>query len=150
LRASLRAKEAAVASALAGVRGTPRVFLSLQGSGLWTFGKPSYFNDLLRRAKASSITGSIDKAWFEYGREALLRDDPDVIIILAQSEDDFRSAVRWYKAQSGLGRLRALREGRILFLDQNAASRFGPRLYDALAELARILHPEAFPPPAGR
>ena len=27
-------------------------------------------------------------------------------------------------------------------LDENAASRFGPRLYDALAELARLLHPD--------
>lgn len=150
LTASLRAKEAAVASALAGVRGTPRVFLSLQGSGLWTFGKPSYFNDLLRRAKAASVTGAVDKAWFEYGREALLRDDPDAIIILAQSEKEFQAAVRWYKAQSGLAGLRALREGRILFLDQNAASRFGPRLYDTLVDLARILHPEAFSPPPGR
>ncbi len=150
LTAALRAKEGAVTSALASVRETPRVFLSLQGSGLWTFGKPSYFNDLLRRAKAVSITGSIDKAWFEYGREALLRDDPDAIVILAQSEDDFRAAVRWYKAQSGLGRLRALRESRFLFLDQNAASRFGPRLYDTVADLARILHPEAFPALSGR
>lgn len=150
LTASLRAKEAAVASALAGVGGTPRVFLSLQGSGLWTFGKPSYFNDLLRRAKADSVTGAVDKAWFEYGREALLRDDPDAIIILAQSEKEFQAAVRWYRAQSGLASLRALREGRILFLDQNSASRFGPRLYDTLADLARILHPEAFPPPIGR
>jgi iron complex transport system substrate-binding protein len=148
--AGLAAKEKAVAAALTGVRTTPRVFLSLQGSGLWTFGRSSYFNDLLRRAKAASITGAVDKAWFEYGREALLRDDPDAIIILARSEEEFRSAVRWYRSQSGLGRLRALRGNRFLYLDQNAASRFGPRLYDTLTDLARLLHPEAFPGPAKR
>ena len=56
--AGLAAEERAVAAALAGVRTTPRVFLSLQGSGLWTFGRSSYFNDLLRRAKAVSVTGA--------------------------------------------------------------------------------------------
>jgi len=144
LVAGLRSKEKALAAALAGVRTAPRIFLSLQGSGLWTFGKPSYFNDLLRRAKAASITAAVGKTWFEYGREALIRDDPDAIVILARSPEEFGRAVRWYRGQSGLTRLRALREGKLLYLDQNAASRFGPRLYDALADLARLLHPEAF------
>ncbi|MDD8026405.1 MAG: helical backbone metal receptor [Acidobacteriota bacterium] len=150
LLAVLATKEKAVAAALAAAPAAPRVFLSLQGSGLWTFGKPSYFNDLLRRAKASSVTAAIDKTWFEYGREALIRDDPDAIVILARSEDEFRTAVRWYRGPSGVARLHAVRDGRFLFLDQNAASRFGPRLYDTLTDLARLLHPEAFAAPPRR
>jgi ABC-type hemin transport system substrate-binding protein len=38
----------------------------------------------------------------------------------------------------------AVRTNRIRFLDENIASRFGPRLYDAFAELARLIHPELF------
>ena len=148
--AGLAAKAQAITAALASVKTIPRVFLSLQGSGLWTFGRDSYFNDLLRRAKAVSVTAALGKAWFEYGREALIRDDPDAIVVLAQTEEQFRAAVRWFESQAGLIRLRAVREKRFLYLDQNAASRFGPRLYDTLAALARLLHPEAFAPAAAR
>jgi iron complex transport system substrate-binding protein len=144
LNADLARKLEAVDSALASVRTRPRVFLSLEGLGLWTCGRDSYFTDLLDKAGAVNVTGGIDKRWFEYGREALIRDDPDAFVVLARSEAEFRRAVAWFKAQPGIGNLKAIRESRIHFVDQNAASRFGPRLYDALAELARLLHPDRF------
>lgn len=145
LLAGLAEKLGRIDAALAPVRSYPRVFLSLQGLGLWTFGRDSYFTDLLTRAKAASVTAAIPKSWLEYGRESLIEADPDAIIILAKSEADFRNAADWYRAQAGLNNLRAVRENRFLFLDQNAASRFGPRLYDTVADLARLLHPERFP-----
>ena len=144
LNAGLALKLDRITAALASARETPRVFLSLEGLGLWTFGRDSYFNDLLDRAGAVSVTAAVDKRWFEYGREALIRDDPDAFIVLAASEADFRRAVDWFRAQAGLRNLKAVRSGRFLFLDQNAASRFGPRLYESLAALARLLHPERF------
>jgi iron complex transport system substrate-binding protein len=144
LNAGLARKLDRVTAALAPVRDAPRVFLGLEGMGLWTFGRDSYFNDLLAKAKAVSITSAIGQRWFEYGREALIRDDPDAFVVLAGSEAGFRRAADWFRAQAGLRDLRAVRTGRILFLDQNAASRFGPRLYDALDALARLLHPDRF------
>jgi iron complex transport system substrate-binding protein len=144
LNAGLALKLDRITAALAPVREKPRVFLSLEGLGLWTSGRDSYFNDLLARAGAVSVTAGVDKRWFEYGREALIRDDPDAFVILASSEAHFRRAADWFRAQAGLRDLKAVRTGRILFLDQNAASRFGPRLYDALAALARLLHPDRF------
>jgi iron complex transport system substrate-binding protein len=144
LNAGLALKLDRITAALASLPKKPRIFLSLEGLGLWTFGRDSYFNDLLARAGAVSVTAGIDKRWFEYGREALIRDDPDAFVILAGSESNFRRAADWFRSQAGLRDLKAVRTGRILFLDQNAASRFGPRLYDALEALARLLHPERF------
>jgi iron complex transport system substrate-binding protein len=146
----LAARAEAVAKALAPVRSKPRIFLSLQGSGLWSFGRPSYFTDLLRLAKGESVTGGLPQLWLEYGREALIRDDPQALVILARSDMEFREAVRWYKDQPGFDRLQAVRRDRFLYLDQDAASRFGPRLFQALEELARRLHPDRFPPAGNR
>jgi iron complex transport system substrate-binding protein len=150
VRAAMAAKEKAVTEALAPVRTVPRVFLSLHGSGLWTFGASSYFTDLLHRVKAESITAGINKLWFEYGRESLIRDDPDAIVILARTDEEFRAAVRWFGERGGLKGLRAVRENRFLHLDQDSASRYGPRLYHALSDLAKLVHPEAFRRPDPR
>jgi len=133
-----------VEEALAGVIDKPRVFLNLHSLGLWTCGKESYLNDLFLKAKSLNIAGRIAKKWLEYKKEQLIKDNPDVIIILAKTEDDFVAAQNLFRRQSGLREIRAVKTGRIYFLDENITSRFGPRLYDALAELARLLHPERF------
>ena len=144
LNTELAGKLERITAALVPVRESPRVFLSLEGMGLWTFGRDSYFNDLLAKAKSVSVTAAIGQRWFEYGREALIRDDPDAFVVLSGSDAGFRRAADWFRAEAGLRDLKAIRTGRILFLDQNAASRFGPRLYDALEALARLLHPDRF------
>ena len=144
LNGVLAEKRRVVETAVSRVLKRPRIFLSLQGSGLWTFGRDSYFSDLLRLAGAESITSAVTLRWFEYGRERLIEDDPDLLVILARSEAEFRDAVAWFKVQAGIKDLRAVRQGRFLRLDQDPASRFGPRLFDTLLDLARRLHPELF------
>jgi iron complex transport system substrate-binding protein len=129
---------------LSGVAGKPRVFVSLHAIGLATCGRPSYFNDMIERAKAVNVAGRVSKQWLDYSREQFIRDDPEIIVILAKSEEDFEKARDWFKAQAGFDSVTAVRTSRIRFLDENIASRFGPRLYDAFAELARLIHPELF------
>jgi iron complex transport system substrate-binding protein len=134
-----------VEGALRGVSGRPRVFLKLQGEGLWTCGRESYLTDMLARAGGCSVSADVPKNWLEYGAERLLADDPDLVVVLARSDDDFRRTRDWFKTQPALRNLRAVREDRFGRLDENAASRFGPRLFEAFADLARLLHPDRFP-----
>lgn len=133
-----------VATALAGLSVRPRVFLKLQGEGLWTCGRESYFTDLIAKAGGTSVTAGIEKNWLEYGPERLLGDDPDTIVVLARSDEDFARTRFWLRARPGVREMAAVRQDRIFKLEENAASRFGPRLYDSLEELARLLHPKRF------
>ncbi|MCX6567016.1 MAG: helical backbone metal receptor [Candidatus Aminicenantes bacterium] len=144
LSRALTEKAARVASALAGVASRPRVFLKLQGEGLWTCGRESYFTDLIEKAGGTSVTAGITKNWLEYGVESLVGDNPDLIVVLAKSDGDFAETRTWLENRPGLRETAAVRNDRILRLDENAASRFGPRLFDSLEELARLLHPERF------
>ncbi len=142
---SLEARARTLAGLLAqGAARRPKVFIQLQGLGLSTCGGESYLNDLLERAGGTNIAGRLKRDWLEYSREQLLQDDPDVIIVLAPTEADFAKARAWFESQGGLKEIRAVRTGRVVRLDENAASRFGPRLYDALFDLARLVHPELF------
>lgn len=135
LEDKLRAAEAGLDRAA----GRPRVFLNLAGRTLMTCGRASYLNDLIERAGGTNVAASAPKTWSAYSREQLIRDDPDVVVILAPSEVDFAAARAWFVGLPGFDVLRAVRAERIRRLDENEASRVGPRLYDALIDLVRLL-----------
>jgi len=129
---------------LSAVTAEPRVFIALHGTGLWTCGRESYLNDLIASSKARNVAGGISRNWLHYSLEQLVRDDPEVIIILARSILEFEKARDRFLKDTRLRGVAAVRTGRIRFLDENVASRFGPRLADALEETARNIHPDRF------
>jgi len=140
----LRAKYEAVGSALRCDARKPRLFISLHGLGLWTCGRESYLTDMADKAGGTNIAGLIPKRWANYGREQLLRDNPEVFIVFVKSPEDLGPAREWLSGQPYLQSLPAIKSGRIYPLDENKTSRYGPRLFDALEELARDLHPRCF------
>jgi iron complex transport system substrate-binding protein len=141
---SLRKKRLDIQKTLGTVTKTPRVFLSVYGRGLWTCGQESYLNSLLTEAKGANIAGGIRRRWLNLSREELIHRDPEVIIIMTGDESGFVRAKEGLLADSRLKTISAVRRNEIHFLDENVASRFGPRLIDALDDVARILHPEKF------
>lgn len=141
---SLRKRYDKIQSSLQNVQHEPKVFFSLHGMGLWTCGKGSFLNDLLRKAKGVNIAGNIPRRWLHYNREHLIHEDPEVIIILSKSQKEFSRAKEWIKNKAYLGGVKAVLTDRIYFLDENLAARPGPRLLEALEELAHILHPQFF------
>jgi iron complex transport system substrate-binding protein len=120
----------------------PRVFLAIHGLGFWTSGRDSYLTDLVARAGGLSVSADIGKRWVEFSHERLLEAAPEVFVLLVRSGRDFEAAKRWLLAQASLRSLPAVKEGRVFALDENEASRFGPRIVDVLERLAKILHPE--------
>ncbi len=144
LAAGLRARQEAVETALGTVTEKPRVFVVLRGQGLWTCGGESYLNDLIARAGAVNIAAAMPKKWVLYSPERIIRDDPDAIFILSKSEEDFAEAREWLSREAHLDHVKAVVGRRIYIVDENSASRFGPRLVDVLDRMARALHPERF------
>jgi iron complex transport system substrate-binding protein len=144
LAAGLRARVEAVDAALRDPDGRPDVLVLLYGQGLWTCGGESYVNDLVVRAGGTNVAAALPKKWALYKRERIIRDDPDVVFILARTEAEFAAGRESFALMPGMSGVKAVRSGRIFALDENAASRFGPRLVDVLARMAALLHPERF------
>lgn len=144
LAAGLESRLRAVRERLEGTGEAPRVFLALQGNGLWTCGRASYINDLIAKCGGRNVAAAIDRDWIHYSLEQLVRDDPEVVIILARRASDFESSRARFLADRRLRGIAAIRTGRIYFLDENITSRFGPRLVTALEETARRIHPDRF------
>ncbi len=144
LASSLRERIGAVGAAMAGIGARPRVFVLLYGQGLWTCGGESYLDDLISRAGAENVAAHLPKKWALYKREQIVKDDPRVIFVLSKSEADFAAGRDWLARGGRFGSVEAVRTGRVHRLDEDAASRFGPRLVDVLERMARLLHPERF------
>ncbi len=140
---TLRLKEDRLKVKLNGVP-TIRVVLILKGEGLWTCGSQSFVHDLLVKAAAVNCASDIPRPWAPLSVEALLRLGPEVLILVAGNRGEFDALQRELRSDPRLRSLKAVRSRRFVFLDENLISRFGPRLADALEQLARGLHPERF------
>lgn len=139
---SMKKKYDKIQEALRNVENEPKVFLSLHGRGLWTCGKGSFLDDLLRKAKGLNIAGKIQRKWLHLNREQLIYQNPAIIIFISKSQKEFDRAKKWLKNEKPFKQLKAVTTNSIYFLDENLATRPGPRIIDALAALARLLHPD--------
>ena len=131
--ASLAARVESVRSASRDT--TPsRVFIQISNEPLFTIGKGSYLNGLLEIANAISVTANVETAFPRLSKESALTLNPDVII-LSDSEDN-KEVNDAYRTSP------AVRTGRVYRIDPDILSRPGPRLVDALEEIARVLRPD--------
>lgn len=114
----------------------PTVFWVLDAD-LWTVGPGSFVHDLIVLAGGVNIAGTLGQASGQLSLETVLEADPDVIIIPLLDPSLPEALGRL----SGWGTLRAVRDGRVYQIDPDVVSRPGPRIADALEEVAKLLYP---------
>lgn len=114
----------------------PTVFWVLDAD-LWTVGPGSFVHDLIVLAGGVNIAGTLVQAYGQLSLETVLEADPDVIIIPLLDPSLPEALGRL----SGWASLRAVRDGRVYQIDPDVVSRPGPRIADALEEVAKLLYP---------
>jgi iron complex transport system substrate-binding protein len=142
LNRSMQTKLAEVAERVAG-RPKPRVFFEVRELNLLAAGQGSLVNDIINRAGGENLVTSPQKLTL-YSLEALIQANPDVYII--QKGPMNRSPDNIY-TRSYFQELQAVKAHRVLVVDESLYSRPGPRSAEAVEELARFLHPEAWKKP---
>ncbi|MDT8898810.1 cobalamin-binding protein [Thermanaerothrix sp. 4228-RoL] len=142
---SLKARVAAVDAKIATINQKPTVFYELDASQdpakPWTAGPGSFHDALIARAGGMNIAAKLDSAWAQMSLEQIVAADPDIILL---GDAKWGITPESVAQRPGWGSLRAVKEGRVIPFDDDTISRPGPRLVDALENLARILHPEIF------
>jgi len=139
LNRSMQAKLADVAQRVAG-RPKPRVFFEVRELNLLAAGQGSLVNDIITRAGGANLVASPQKLTL-YSLEALMQANPDVYII--QKGPMNRSPDNIY-TRPYFQELKAVKAHRVLVVSESLYSRPGPRSAEAVAELSRFLHPEAW------
>ncbi len=113
-----------------------------------TIGRGSYLDSLLHLAGGRNIFGDLGDPSPQVGLEAIIERDPD-LVLLPVSRSEGRSRVE-PRDRAGWTVVRAVAAGRVARVDGDLVHRLGPRVADAVLELARAIHPEvpAWPEPA--
>ncbi|HPE89292.1 MAG TPA: cobalamin-binding protein [Spirochaetia bacterium] len=144
LVADLKARLAAVSAKIAAVPSAerPLVFWETWDEPLMSAGPGTFTGQIIEAAGGRNCFADAASDWPVVSFEALLARDPDYIMA-ADSHGEALTPERLAK-RSGWSSLRAVRNGRLVFLDGDIVSRAGPRFVEAVELMARALYPESY------
>ncbi|MCL5286434.1 MAG: cobalamin-binding protein [Acidobacteria bacterium] len=137
----LRARLDDLQRRLAG-RAPRRVLFVVWSDPLVSIGRRTFIADALRLAGAESIVET-EQDWPRLSLEEVARQQPEFLIFASSHSESVRTTVNELSERPGWRGLDALRLRRIAIIS-DAINRPAPRLVDALEDLARQLHPDAF------
>jgi len=121
----------------------PGVFYEVQYEPLMTAGPGTFIDDLIHLAGGVNIASDSPTKYPVYNLEILIERNPEVIIIsfwhgsIAASVEGVKSRKRWQI-------LDGVKNNQVYGINADIVSRPGPRIVDALEEIARFIHPELF------
>jgi iron complex transport system substrate-binding protein len=113
----------------------PKVLVLVSTEPLMTAGGRTFISDLVTEAGGDSISADQTTDYPQFSLETALARRPEVIFLQAGGSDLPKQLL-----QTPAGRAR-----RWYQLDDAVLLRPGPRIVDGLEQVARLLHPEAFP-----
>lgn len=102
----------------------------------------TFIGDLYRILGAENVAGDGGgNPYPQLTQEAIINANPDVIVL---GDEAFGVSVDSVKARPGWDAIDAVKHDRVYGVDPDVVSRPGPRIIDALEELAQKLYPERF------
>jgi iron complex transport system substrate-binding protein len=121
----------------------PRVFYVTWHDPLWTAGTGTLSNDVISHAGGQNIASDIsgDKT---IDLETVISRDPEVIIVSVGMGTGEDLPWQYIKSESRLKNTQALMNDRVYKIDGDLIHRPGPRVVEALEEMAQFIHPELF------
>jgi iron complex transport system substrate-binding protein len=121
----------------------PRVFYVTWHDPLWTAGTGTLSNDVISQAGGQNIASDItgDKT---IDLETVINRDPEVIIVSVGMGTGEDLPWQYIKSESRLKNTQALLNSRAYKIDGDLIHRPGPRVVEALEEMAQFIHPELF------
>jgi iron complex transport system substrate-binding protein len=110
---------------------------------VWVAGEQVFYAEVLALAGGRNAYSGSGAQFPEVSREGLIHLDPEVILdVLPEAKRRGLDRERVIGEWRTLPELRAVREGRVILLDDDFMERPGPRVVEMVAAMARALHPE--------
>ena len=127
----------------------PKVYYEVwyDPTSLWTAGSKAWQNELIEKAGGTNIFADQNVDYFQSSAEAVIERNPEVVLLPAQgmgSGEPFWGSLDIVRARPGWNSVNAIQNNRLCQVDSDTISRAGPRVADAVEELAKLFHPELF------
>ncbi len=122
----------------------PKVYWELDATDPtkpFTPGPGSFIDDIIALAGGKNIAASAKAPYAQLSTEEIIAANPDVIIL---SDAAYGITPDSVKARGGWGTISAVKNNKVLAIDDNLVSRPGPRVVDGLEAATRLIHPELF------
>jgi len=140
---SLKKRVAAVDEKISSISSRPNVFYELDATDPakpYTAGKGTFITQLIERAGGHNIASDL-KDYPQMSLEQVVAADPAFIIL---GDARYGVSPESIAQRPGWENLSAVKNGQVVPFNDDLVSRPGPRLVDALEELAKLLRPELF------
>ena len=142
---SLQARMAEVENILSGAASRPLVFYDLDATepnAPWTAGTGTFIDAVITAGGGNNLGSTLEGAYVQVSLEELLVQDPDIIILGDATWGGVTPEA--VAARAGWTDLSAVKNSQVIPFDDNLVSRPGPRLVDAVEQMARLFHPDLF------
>jgi len=126
-----------------GARPPKRVLFVVWTQPLISVGKHTFIADALRLAGATSIVDSAQD-WPQVSLEEIARLQPDLLVFAESHSESASPAVEALATLPGWSIVEAISKRRVAVIS-DAVNRPAPRIVSAIEDLAKQLHPDAFP-----
>jgi len=113
-------------------------FVEIGQDPLFTVGSGTLIDELISLAGGTNIVA--EPGYVPYSAEKLIEADPEVYMATLGSMSDPAQL----EQRAGFKDLTAVKNGRVVVLEDNYVSRPGPRVVLGLKQMAEALHPQAF------
>lgn len=113
-----------------------KIYIEIWDKPIMSVGGPSFLNDLIKRAGAENILNHAKQEYPKISDEIVIKNKPDVIILLYEPENNFKDKPRYKNTPAG-------QKNNIFIMskqEQDIFLRTGPRIIDAIAILEKILN----------
>ena len=112
-----------------------KVYIEADAGG-WTTGGRSFLSDAAAKAGGLNVFGGERRGYFQASWEEVLLLDPEAVILLSGTAKEF-------EARPMAKDMAAVKAGRVITtLNRDAFTRPGPRLFDEIPRLGRLLYGE--------
>ncbi len=111
----------------------------------WTVGKGEFMDELITMAGGINVAADME-GWNAINEEKIIQDNPDVILYTAGTVDDKsgKPLEELIKSRNGWEKITAIQDSNLTGIEGNIMSRPGPRITDALKQMAEAIYPDLF------
>lgn len=142
LVAELRERVAAITNKTEG-KAKVKVAYIIWHEPLWVTGSGNFQNDPIEKAGGANIFADIED-WGTVSVETLIERNPDVIIVSGGHGAAGMKPYEFILTDERLAVINARKNGRVCLMDADIINRPGPRIVEALEEVAHCLQPDLF------